>query len=426
MIQKAKIACTLVVTLSLASCSAGQQTIQQIVNLDPSKFASPKPADSAPTIAPSAQPSSTTVDSPTTTSTPMPVQPSATPTQIPVAISPAVPTSSPTVAPTPSPTQAPAKAASIVSVGKIPRNGTVNGQAASDIGLNDIQILSPTIITASGDFGIAEYSSDGGKSWTDRRFTDNSVYSITQRGTDLVAGRDGGVFIWDTASQSWQLLAALDGAVARITFFDSQNGILMAGTAAAKLYRTSDGGSNWNVVDTIPTGRNGAVKAQITIIDSAAKTAAINADGIVYTYTDGGLQQTTAQLDCCDGKLAFRDNQNGWAYSSGQSYMTADAGQTYTTAKPIAVDGSVLDFARVHALSFGSSLVGMLITGDAAYLTQDGAKTWKPLSLNSSTLAKIDHMKLFVEGNELKGYAYSDSPYVPSFYTLYRISVPLS
>lgn len=343
-----------------------------------------------------------------------------------------IPTSSLLPSTQPSASPSVSRSPSITMMGRIPRSGVANGSTASNINLNDVQVLSSSVVVAAGSFGLAQISEDGGRTWLLRRFSDNDVWSITtRRGNDLIAGRDAGVFIWDASQQSWQILSTdIMEKVMRLTYFDERNGIALSGQSTQTLWSTGDGGRTWSQVGSVSAGTANNGTAEIRVIDPQALSAIINADGDIYQYQGGTLRQTTARTGCCASNTAFRDGQNGFVFGAS-AFSTANGGSTWSSTKSIVADGNVLDFSQVNAMSFASPEYGLMTTGDIykgkMYVTKTGGRNWELLKLPEATVAKINRMHVFVENNTLIGLAFGDYSWdrTDSAFTVYRISVPL-
>lgn len=343
------------------------------------------------------------------------------------------PSSRPTVSPTNSPVIRPSstpasvlRRPTITKMGRAPRSGVVNGNNADNINLNYVGPISLNLVVAAGSFGLAQISEDSGRTWVSRNFNDGVVHCLIRRGNDLIAGRKGGIFIWDKAQQSWQILSTdITEEVSNMTFFDEQNGLALGGDLKQTVYRTSDGGATWVKTGQITSGSY----AGISVTDAASKSAILNSGGDLFTYRDGVVQETDVHMGCC-GTVTFRDTQNGFAFNVG-AYVTSDGGKSWRSAKPLIADGSVINFDEVYAMSFASPEFGLMMTGSSysgkIFLTKDGGLSWRDLKMNSDTVAKFNRMRVFKEENSLVALAYADYNWdrSDSAYTFYRIEIPL-
>jgi photosystem II stability/assembly factor-like uncharacterized protein len=192
-----------------------------------------------------------------------------------------------------------------------------------------------------------------------------------------------------------------------LNFIDPMNGWALAdlgvgaGSNAVAVYRTSDGGENWNKMytndpnqaeagDSLPLG---GIKTGLAPLDmeTAWVTGVIYAPGEVYLYrTDGGNTWSPVTLELPpsaeefelavnDDQMKFVSQTHGYLvlHRSGNTfqsliYVTRDAGNTWTLT-PTIIDG-------VGSSVFLSEEEAVLYNGEQFYLTRDGAQSWETVS----------------------------------------------
>ena len=267
-----------------------------------------------------------------------------------------------------------------------------NGQSLSDktaASFRSMSVVSDDVIWAGGSGGTIIRSQDGAKSWE--------------------------VFIIDSKLD----FRGVHG-------FDSQNAVVMsageAQTGAAKIYKTTDGGKNWNIV--FETTQMGVFLDCLKFKDK--KTGYILGDPIdgkpyVLKTTDGGSswERINPELfpDVIEGEASFAaSNSNISVYKkrvlfSTQSrvFISEDNGTSWQVSQTPFKQGKT---SGIFGLYFLSKKRGFAVGGDyvddkAEYLniaqTFDGGNTWtstktaKPLGLKESVWQSAEN-EFFIVG----------------------------
>jgi photosystem II stability/assembly factor-like uncharacterized protein len=184
-----------------------------------------------------------------------------------------------------------------------------------------------------------------------------------------------------------------------IDMLDTQNGY---GLDEQNLYRTQDGGSQWNVVT--PPG----VTANFSTFFLNAQSGWMLvgnpqdlSESTLYHTADGGQNWTSTPAPFGMGRLQFLDEQNGWAManiSCGAGscdldiFKTTDAGQTWDKVSSATSDNnnqpSTLPFVGdkngMTFLDMQHGWVGGSEPKDGyvwLFATKDGGQTWKQVNL---------------------------------------------
>jgi photosystem II stability/assembly factor-like uncharacterized protein len=121
----------------------------------------------------------------------------------------------------------------------------------SDVVLHDISVVSDSVVIAVGDYGCILMSIDSGKTFQSKRFhyslpTINSISFLKDGGVTIV-GRNGFYAVSNNSGQGWEEFKFTEKNLNRIIFYDNLNGIIVGDQST--IFITSDGGSNWNKVD---------------------------------------------------------------------------------------------------------------------------------------------------------------------------------
>lgn len=211
----------------------------------------------------------------------------------------------------------------------------------ADISLDAISAVDAQTLWASGNLGYVARSLDGGQTWTQMNTgfagfapivsAVDANYAWVQDDDGIIRTQDGG--------QSWVKLKSvseLASSVLTFRFANREVGYAIAAVgplSTQTVYRTRDGGLSWTQL-TLPE-----LNPQSSY--QALALSLVNADRIVI------------------------------ASSSGYTYQSDDAGQTFRTA-------SVFDAPHrdVGCFQFVTPKLGYLAAGDDIFVSQDGGQSW--------------------------------------------------
>ena len=203
-------------------------------------------------------------------------------------------------------------------------------------------------------------TTNGGKNWyktaalitTDQPVTIEALNSTTAYiGTESKVAKNAGLYRTVDGGQNWQLVYLPTGNSNKfwnwIHFFDANNGIALCdqGTNPEEhflIVKTTNGGETWTPITNQPAS-------------SGSEYGMVNA---VYFY----------------------DNLNGWFGTcySGRVFRTTDGGNTWNGFN----SGSTSSTAMQPGVRFISPLIGIRTSVESPYLTRstDGGQTWTPVS----------------------------------------------
>jgi photosystem II stability/assembly factor-like uncharacterized protein len=172
-------------------------------------------------------------------------------------------------------------------------------QSFQNCTLNGILAITKTKVIAVGDSGIILKTTDGGQNWTlQNAGTTKTLYSICVKDTEYwIAGESGTLIKSKDGGTHWALdsLFVSNGFYSNanfhsIYFAGPQNGLVITEPIAGRsfnsflTYKTSDGGSNWSIVDLTSSLRY-PISAQL--LNSNVEIA-LTTTG-VYKSGNGGL-----------------------------------------------------------------------------------------------------------------------------------------
>jgi photosystem II stability/assembly factor-like uncharacterized protein len=224
---------------------------------------------------------------------------------------------------------------------------------------------------AAGSMGVSVFqTSDGGATW-DQTYTNDP--NLTDAGESLpLGGLKSG-------------LAALDMQTAWVY------GLIYA-PGTVYLYRTEDGGANWNEQSLpLPQGAENAELAELSVEKIAfiapnfgfltMRLTSENINLAVYVSNDSGnTWSLTPTLIPGAGSTDFLSTNEAVIYNGSQFYVTRDAARTWSIIPPDVLFGE--SFAGMDFVNVSS---GWVITVDpttnhrALYRTSDGGATWFPV-----------------------------------------------
>ena len=221
---------------------------------------------------------------------------------------------------------------------------------------------------AAGSMGVSVFqTSDGGATW-DQTYTNDP--NLMDAGDSLpLGGQKSG-------------LAALNMQTAWV------HGVIYA-PGTVYLYRTEDGGANWNE-QSLPLPE-GAENAELSVEKIAfiapnfgfliMRITSEHMNLAVYVSNDSGnTWSLTPTLIPGAGSADFLSANEAVIYNGSQFYVTRDAARTWSIIPP-----DVLFDESFAGMDFVNALFGWVITVDpttnhrALYRTSDGGATWFPV-----------------------------------------------
>jgi len=227
-------------------------------------------------------------------------------------------------------------------------------------------------------FGIAVgagiiTTSDGGSNWIlNSQITSSPLFRCSRPSLNLcfVAG---GYNILKSTDKGFTWIRhpiSDDHYFLTISFADTLNGIASAMQGAqGKIFRTFDGGINWNQITSI----QGYFIHDICFVDSSTAYASSNSTKVFKT-TDGGYtwtQQNTGVSGTILYGIHFVNRDVGYTVGyPGVVIKTVDGGQNWQLLDPNL--GIGLGFRQVHFMDEYNGLVA----GEIVAHTSDGGQTW--------------------------------------------------
>ena len=238
----------------------------------------------------------------------------------------------------------------------------INGGTLTTEEVNCIQYVNPdTGYLLLSNIGLYK-TTNRGQSWT------HLIGSIGEYELSFLYGNNGysagpGLKIYKAVGNFdlWNRLIINDN-FSDVFFVSDETGFAISGVLSVfqGLYKTTNGGVNWNGVPG-PSGQD------ILFLDSLTGFIGSN---VIYKTTDGGETWYIPNGGSGGaGKIFFIDETVGWAVRSNVIYKTTDSGENWFTQ--FTAPSSVI-FTNIH---FVDSLNGWT-SGGRPYKTTDGGNNW--------------------------------------------------
>jgi len=247
-------------------------------------------------------------------------------------------------------------------------------------------------------------SPDGGDSWKRVQkglWSESRIYSLTTHPREqrtLFAGADDGVYKSSDGGQSFERLDSPMNAlhVWKIAIDPTNPDIIFAGTRPAALFRTKDGGKNWqqlkvDMAEKCPNVRIPRVTA-LVVDPSNPRTvwAGVEVDGVRRSL-DGGdtwtrITEGVPDPDIHDVTININGSRKVLTTTPREIFATTDAGEHWT---PLGVGEQFrLPYCRALTQKEGDPKTLFVATGDGAVgcagaiqRSKDGGSRWEMLKL---------------------------------------------
>jgi photosystem II stability/assembly factor-like uncharacterized protein len=235
--------------------------------------------------------------------------------------------------------------------------------------VQDIYFVNDQVGFAAHSYGMLTKTTDGGETWvavipdtinvTQVQYgvhfvNENYGFSVGKLATnsDMIYKTTDGGSIWELKTN------ILAGNLRHVAFFNENIGVIVA--EKLKAMYTTDGGQTWtpSVFETLPPGALTPNLRKVAFRDINNVTAV--GEGIILNSTNGGATWNYAPVDNLEQTLTglgFSDNMNGWAVGTKSStprsvglYQTTDGGLTWENkVDPVLLDGTEIVYGgAVH------------------------------------------------------------------------------
>jgi MYXO-CTERM domain-containing protein len=231
---------------------------------------------------------------------------------------------------------------------------------------------------AVGDYRTLLVTSDGGKTWggLDGQLLSLNAVTLTDAMHIYAVGNSGGIVVSNDGGNSFHTVTTPTQEHLLAVAFANQTTGYAVGAHGALLV-TSDGGQTWKVVS-VTTMPNPSDLVGIAVV-SATRIYLMGSNGNLYGSSDGQFfEQLISSLPRSGNFTAIA------ADASGDLLVATDLGQVKLGTPPAIgftpsftdVNSALPRSGDVVSVSFGSSLVGLIVVGTQLWRTEDGAHTF--------------------------------------------------
>jgi photosystem II stability/assembly factor-like uncharacterized protein len=247
--------------------------------------------------------------------------------------------------------------------------------------------VSGYIINDNGDF---IKTTDGGNSWKiQQNFPNCSVMDIRDS-TFVIAGADTTIYISSDQGQTWQRSFFQINSVIKINIVNKDTIFIVSGnTGSTKLFQSVNGGINWNIVN------NDFVIKSIDFISS--KIAFATSYGGVYKTKDGGKNWQNVYTPSGGYsfiQVKFWNDSIGYAYQDlGDLIKTTNGGVTWSVSlhHPSGNLESIFFINSQTAFAGGED--------GSMYRTDDGGNSWQYSNTNQTGYGQTIYSIYFINQN---------------------------
>ncbi len=287
--------------------------------------------------------------------------------------------------------------------------------------ITSVEAVNPLVVWAAGNAGEVLLTINGGNTWTPvgggaigaadvfaiNALDANTAFVTTTPGTATFIYRttDGGA--------TWTEVYTLAGGfINDIHMFDAVNGIAYGDPLGGKwvILRTSDGGASWSRIATEPNqiGAEAGFNNALAVVGTTHLWFGTS-DSRIYRSTDGGTNWASSPTPWANSTgIWFNDLQNGFAGGTAAAgARSTDGGVTWTNVA-LTGAGAVTGVAGSQGNEFWVS------KGPAVYRSSDGGATW--VSSYASTVGNLRHLNFVTSGASSYGWAGSVSGGIASFF----------
>jgi photosystem II stability/assembly factor-like uncharacterized protein len=174
----------------------------------------------------------------------------------------------------------------------------------------------------------------------------------------------------DTLTAGWSKVIISGETGAGDIFFNSAtNGYLVG----SRVYRSTDGGNNWNAVLTNSSLYN------LAVTNDGKAFFAGQTNTIVKTI-DGGNNFVNTVIGITPTDIFFTDNSNGFAITHNGLYNTVDGGLNWTKITTTGLPSNSFYFS----LYLVNNNTGWIVTQSGVYRSVGSLATWQQSTINGS------------------------------------------
>jgi photosystem II stability/assembly factor-like uncharacterized protein len=277
--------------------------------------------------------------------------------------------------------------------------------------LRSVRALTPSVCWMSGDNGVVLRTTNGGASWArvgGGAIGTQNIFALAAIDEQIaLVASTSRIYRTTDGGSNWTLVFTQPGGfLDAFHMFDAANGIAVGDPVGGKwtILRTSDGGSSWNRIATEPDqvgGEAGWVNCLQVIGTSHIWFGSHNSR--IYRSTDGGATWSSGQTPSTScSSLWFNDTLYGVAgFTTGPAARTTDGGISWI---PIDLPGT----ARTYGVAGAGKNDFWISKGPTVFRSTDRGNTWSP-EYASVIGNALRHVQMATQGQTTSGWLGSES-----------------
>ena len=259
-------------------------------------------------------------------------------------------------------------------------------------------------------------TTDGGETWSINDTTSDNIWRGFYVIDDTTVIRAGyskyGIRRTSDGGKTWVTIDSTIRDIDSFDFINSKLGFASGGFVdTANVYRTIDGGKNWERIAHTNIYQWGSDFSKVSFIDSLQGWA-VSYDGMIFHTTDGGFNWKFQDSTALNNHAPLRDIQftspdSGWAVGGISGYSiylrTTDGGNTWISSS-VPTNFATCSFREICMINSRVGwLVGSYNGGPFLFKTTDGGINWanetpKEVSIGLESISMINETDGFVVG----------------------------
>jgi photosystem II stability/assembly factor-like uncharacterized protein len=294
---------------------------------------------------------------------------------------------------------------------KIPE--PTNGWRRQSSGVNDtlwaVKAVSSNEAWVVGNNGVLLYTDNAGSSWNDKKFMNNHLYVVEQKGSNIWIGGNDCFWISYNNGNSWidaNFIPAGESIV-QLQFTDSFNGWAFLSNSAPyqdltkrtkTVYQTTNGGLDWTKVSNLPPGPSSTYRDFHFIDAQTGWITDLNDEfdqrfPTLFSTVDGGASWSFEVFPNSEGtyytEIFSLDGSKIWFYDGYFQKSEKENGKQWNSTNNPLVGIRYLSFVN-------DSQAFAIAEPDLLYYSQNGGQTWlKSGDQNNNSIESVTFYDMF-------------------------------
>jgi len=239
----------------------------------------------------------------------------------------------------------------------------------------------------------------GGGSSVNSKFLD--VFFVNAS-IGYACGENGRISKTIDGGDSWTLQTTLGRPIKRISFSDSNNGVVLGNFNNREIYATSNGGLTWRYVNNLRSNMHDMDFS----VSGVGYVAGWDVGAVIYKSVNGGINFSTSYKSNVGVIYGIHtiDASRAWACgSSGRVYQTTNGGNNWSFSIPAGVSGNLRE------IYFYDASNGWICGDNGLWRTNNGGNSWVKLQIQNYRQVHFSSpTEGFVLGNSGRFYSTTD------------------